>query len=89
MILRRGPKGGRAVLEFFSYPDLDPYQSHFSCCIRFDDLAAVMAQLNESDIPERNRDIPRYGRPKREPSGITIAYLVDPDGSLIRLIQND
>ena len=85
MILSRGG----VQLEFFPYPDLDPYQSSFGCCIRLDDLGAIMAQLEASDVPQRDRDIPRYGLPRREPSGITIAYLVDPDGSLIRLIQND
>jgi hypothetical protein len=28
--------------------------------------------------------------PRRaDPSGLTIAYLIDPDGTLLRLIQND
>jgi catechol 2,3-dioxygenase-like lactoylglutathione lyase family enzyme len=89
MILHRGPKGHRVVLEFFPHPELDPYQSWFSCCIRLDDLPAIMAQLEASDVPQQDKGIPRYHPPAREPSGLTIAYLVDPDGSLIRLIQND
>ncbi|MGB3472964.1 MAG: bleomycin resistance protein [Erythrobacter sp.] len=89
MILHRGEQGHRVVLEFFPYPDLDPYQSSFSCCIRLDDLGAMITQLNASDVPCRDRELPRYSLPRREASGITIAYMVDPDGSLIRLIQND
>lgn len=89
MILHRGPKGNRAVLEFFPYPDLDPATSSFSCCIRLDDLEGIMAQLADSDIPLGSYGIPRHSAPKREASGITIAYLNDIDGSLIRLIQND
>ena len=78
-----------AKLEFFPYPDLDPYQSSFGCCVRLDDLEGIMAQLVDSDIPRADTGIPRFHLPKREASGITIAYMVDPDGSLIRLIQND
>ena len=47
MILHRGPEGSRAVLEFFPWPDLDPYQSNFSCCIRLDDLPAMMEQIEK------------------------------------------
>lgn len=89
MILHRGPKGNRAILEFFPYPDLKPEESSFSCCIRFDDLSAIMAQLEASDIPCVQMGIPRFGKPKVEASGLTIAYLNDRDGSLIRLIQHD
>ena len=85
MILSRGD----ATLEFFPYPDLDPYQSSFSCCLRLDDLASIMAQVEASDVPDARLGIPRYHPPRLEESGLTIAYLIDPDGSLLRLIQND
>lgn len=84
MILRNGG----AMLEFFPFPDLDPAENSFSCCIRVDDLDAWMTQIRSARIPERNRDIPRIVAPRREPSGLTIAYLVDPDGTLLRLVQN-
>jgi hypothetical protein len=32
--------------------------------------------------------MPRLNPPRLEESGLTIAYLVDPDGSLLRLVQN-
>ena len=85
MILSRGD----VTLEFFPYPDLDPYQSSFSCCLRLDDLGAMMAQLEASGVPDARQGIPRYHPPLVEHSGLTIAYLVDPDGTLLRLIQND
>lgn len=85
MILSRGA----ATLEFFPYTDLDPYQSAFSCCVRLDDLDAMMAQVQASDVPNARVGIPRYHPPALDPSGLTIAYLVDPDGTLLRLIQND
>lgn len=85
MILSRGD----VTLEFFAYPDLDPYQSSFSCCLRLDDLAGIMAQVEASDVPDARWGIPRFHPPQREDSGLTIAYLIDPDGTLLRLIQND
>ncbi len=85
MILSRGD----LTLEFFPYPDLDPRQSSFSCCLRLDDLAAMMAQVEASGVPDARQGIPRYHPPQREASGLTIAYLIDPDGTLLRLIQND
>ncbi|WP_086607815.1 bleomycin resistance protein [Erythrobacter donghaensis] len=89
MILSRGPKDNCATLEFFPYPDLDPYQSSFSCCLRLDDLGAIMAQVEASGVPDARQGIPRYHPATPDPSGLTIAYLVDPDGTLLRLIQND
>jgi catechol 2,3-dioxygenase-like lactoylglutathione lyase family enzyme len=85
MILSRGA----VTLEFFPYPDLDPYQSSFSCCLRLDDLPAMMAQVKASGVPDARLGIPRYHPPQVEDSGLTIAYLIDPDGTLLRLIQND
>jgi len=85
MILSRGS----ASLEFFPYPDLDPFHSAFSCCLRLDDLPAMMAQVQASGVPDARIGIPRYHPPAPDPSGLTIAYLIDPDGTLLRLIQND
>ncbi len=85
MILSRGTM----TLEFFPYPDLDPFQSSFSCCLRLDDLPAMMALVEASGVPDARIGIPRYHPPQREDSGLTIAYLIDPDGTLLRLIQND
>lgn len=85
MILSRGG----LTLEFFPYPDLDPYQSSFGSCLRLDDLAGMMAQVEASGVPDARIGIPRYHPPRLEESGLTIAYLIDPDGSLLRLIHND
>ncbi|WP_086734754.1 bleomycin resistance protein [Erythrobacter colymbi] len=85
MILSRGG----LTLEFFPWPDLDPYQSSFGSCLRVDDLPGLMAQVEASGVPDARQGIPRYHPPRLEDSGLTIAYLIDPDGSLLRLIQND
>ncbi|WP_432770607.1 MAG: hypothetical protein HEQ22_07685 [Sphingopyxis sp.] len=84
MILRRGG----ATLEFFRYDDLDPTQSSFGCCLRLDDLAAFVAQVGDAGVPVARQGYPRLHQPKVEASGLNIAYLVDLDGSLIRIIQN-
>lgn len=84
MILARGA----LMLEFFPYSDLDPSSSSFSCCLRIDDLAELYAACLAAGIPEQTVGFPRLHPPRTEASGVTIAYLVDPDGTLVRLIQN-
>ena len=84
MILKRGG----LALEFFPYPDLDPFDSSFGCCLRLDDLSAFYAVCKDAKIPEDRTSQPRLQAPHEEHSGLTIGYLVDPDGSLIRMIQN-
>jgi len=84
MILKRGD----LTLEFFPFADLDPLTSSFSCCLRLDDLDAFYAACIEAGVPESRCGQPRLHPPQREASGKTIAYLVDPDGTLVRLIQN-
>jgi len=84
MILRR--EG--LTLEFFPHSDLDPLSSWFSCCLRLDDLDAFYARSKAAGIAESCSGQPRLHPPRTEESGIRIAYLVDPDGTLVRLIQN-
>lgn len=85
MILRRGD----LTLEFFPYPDLEPTESSFGCCLRLDNLDAMIDAVVAANVPERAKGLPRFSRPQREHSGLRIAYLVDPDGTLLRLIQNE
>lgn len=85
MILRRGT----VTLEFFPYPDLDPMQSSFGCCLRLDDLDALVEAVQAAGIPVASHGMPRLHLPRREDSGLRIAYLVDLDGTLLRLIQNE
>ena len=84
MILSRGD----VTLEFFPYPDLDPYQSSFSCCIRLDDMGPMMVLVETSGVPDARHGVPRYHPAAPGPSGLTVAYLLDPEGTLLRLIQN-
>ena len=84
MILRRGD----LMVEFFPFSDLDPYSSSFSCCLRLDDLDWFYAVCREAGLPEARAGIPRLAPPRVEASGLRIAYLVDPHGTLVRLVQN-
>ena len=85
MILTRGT----LVLEFFPSPDLDPEASAFGSCLRLDDVEAFYSVLLAAGIPETDIGYPRLHRPKREPWGGLVGALIDPDGSLLRLIQEN
>lgn len=84
MILERGA----LKLEFFAYPDLDPLASSFSCCLRIDDLDGFYAVCKATGLPESHCGQPRLHPPKLEPWGGHVGALIDPDGTLLRLIQN-
>ena len=84
MILRRGT----AQLEFFPHADIDPATSSFGCVLRLDDLPAFYGVCRAAGIPESTRGWPRIHPPRIDESGLTIAYLVDPDGTLLHLVQN-
>ena len=84
MILRRGG----LTLEFFPFPDLDPAQSSISCCLRLDELQRFYDACLATGLREARTGIPRLVPPRVESSGLRIAYLVDLDGSLLRLVQN-
>ena len=84
MILKRGG----LTLEFFPHPDVDPLTSNFGCCLRLDDLDGFYAECVVSGLPKTCWGHPRLHAPKLEESGLRIGALIDPDGNLIRLIQN-
>ncbi len=84
MILERG----ELTLEFFPYPDLDPYQSSFGSCLRLDDVDGFYAVCRAAGIEEKNSDFPRLHPLKQEHWGGRVGALLDPDGSLLRLIGN-
>ncbi len=79
---------GGLTLEFFPHPDLNPAESWFSCCLRLDDLAGFYRECVEAGLPEIGTGYPRLHCPRQDASGLTMAALVDLDGTLLRLIQN-
>lgn len=84
MILSRGD----LRLEFFPHPDLDPATSWFSCCLRLDDINSFYSACQSTGIPECSQGTPRLHKPARQ-GDLLIGALIDLDGTLIRLIQND
>ena len=84
MILERGP----LMLEFFRHPDLNPADSWFSCCLRLGDLAGFYRACLDAGTEECSSGYPRLHPPRTDASGLTMAALVDPDGTLLRLIQD-
>ena len=84
LILRRGG----VTLEFFSFAELDPAASSFSCCLRLDDVDAFFETCQAAGLPVAAHGWPRLHTPKLERSGLRIGALIDLDGSLLRLIAN-
>ena len=84
MILKRG----NLTLEFFPHPGLDPSTSWFSCCLWLDDLDSFYEICTDAGLAEGTMGQPRLHPPEEEPWGGRVAVLVDPDGTLVRLIQN-
>lgn len=80
---------GGLKLEFFPWPDFDPASSHFTCCLRLDDLDGMIGACIAAGIPAgQDRGIPRVVPPRDDPAGIRIGFLIDQDGTMHRLIQN-
>lgn len=84
MILTRGA----LTLEFFLDPEVDPLTSSFGACVRLDDLDAFYAVAKAAGLPETCWGHPRLNPPKTEDWGGRVGALIDPDGTLLRLIQN-
>ena len=84
MILERGP----VSLEFFPYPGLDPAENGFSCCLRLDEADAFYAACRAAGLGEAASGQPRLHPLEIQAWGARAGALVDPDGSLLRLIQN-
>lgn len=80
---------GALKLEFFPYPALKPESNFFSTCLRLDDVDAFYARCLAAGVAERCRGIPLLVAPKLEDFGLRIGTLIDPHGTLLRLIQND
>jgi len=84
MILTRGP----LELEFFPHPDLDPGQSWFSACIRVEAPDTLLDDWRRLGLPSDNTSIPRLTGFFKTGQAPRMFALVDPDGSLLRVIDN-
>lgn len=84
MILNRGS----IQLEFFPLPEHDPRESCFSACLRVDDLDGLHAEFSKVGLPNYCGAMPSMGTIEVEPYGIRLFTLIDPEGSLLRCIDN-
>lgn len=81
MIMNRGP----LELEFFPFPELDPFTSSFSACIRVAELDALWSEWAQLGLPSRL--IPRLqGPPHVIAPDLRMFALIDPNGSLLRCL---
>lgn len=85
MILCRG----EVTLEFFPFAGLDPGASSFGCCLRLDDVDGFVEGCRAAGVPDATQGFPRVHPARLESSGLRIGALLDPEGSLLRLVQND
>ena len=82
MILQRGA----IELEFFPHP-LDPLTTIASSCFRVDDLDGLRKAFANAGLPESRRGTPRL-TPVDIAHGLRLFAVVDPDGNLLRCIDN-
>lgn len=81
MILSRGG----LEIEFFPYPDMNPWESSFSACVRVADADALRREWAGAGIPDEG--IPRLTESWNDPSGHRMFAVVDENGSLLRCMS--
>lgn len=84
MILSRGP----LVLEFFPHPEVDPWSSCFSACVRVEDPDALLAEWQAVGLASDNKAIPRLTGFFKPGDAPRMFALVDCDGSLLRCMDS-
>ncbi len=84
MILMRGD----LKLEFYRDPNVDPLATAAGSCLRLDDLDGFYAACRAAGLPEQCFGQPRLHAPRVESWGGRVGAMIDPDGNLLRLIQN-
>lgn len=76
------------TVEFFPHPDLDPGTSCFSACLRLPEIDTLHAAWRDAtDITDDRRAIPRLTAPFTLADAPRMFALVDPDGSLWRVLE--
>ncbi|MGZ2411982.1 catechol 2,3-dioxygenase-like lactoylglutathione lyase family enzyme [Sphingomonas sp. F9_3S_D5_B_2] len=83
MIMKRGD----LLVEFFHHPDFDPSTSAFGSCFRLQDVTAFYQEVLAAGVSEQASGRPSAHPPKRENWGGLVGAVIDPDGSLLRLVQ--
>jgi catechol 2,3-dioxygenase-like lactoylglutathione lyase family enzyme len=81
MIMSRGA----LEIEFFPYPDINPFESSFSACIRVADLDRLFQAWLPINLPTEG--IPRLQGPAWTIGDeLRMFALIDPNGSLLRCL---
>ena len=76
-------------IEFFPHPDLNPRDSWFSACLRMPEIDALHGEWSLLGISTDSTAIPRLTAITDATAPVPrIFYLVDPDGSLWRVIED-
>lgn len=75
-------------LEFFRHPELQPQKSWFSACIRVDDPDVLLVEWQRLGLSDDPGEIPRLTGFFKSGDAPRMFALVDPDGSLLRVIDN-
>ncbi len=75
-------------IEFFPHPEVDPYGSWFSACIRVDALDRLYEEWRALDLPDDHSSIPRITGIMDRPPVPRMFALIDADGSLLRVLEN-
>lgn len=78
---------GGLTLEFFPHPDLDPAASDHQANLRVDDLDSLHQEFAGA-VEQSTVGIPRLTPIERQPWGVRAAFLIDRDGTMLRLIEN-
>lgn len=80
---------GGITLEFFLHVDLDPLTNWFSCCLRVDDTDAIFDAFIAAGIGQDTKSHPCIYLPKMQPFGLKMGAMIDIDGTLLRVIENE
>lgn len=76
------------TLEFFLHKEVDPLTSWFSCCLRVDDADAFFDAFIAAGIAQGTTSYPRIHLPEMQPFGLRTGALIDIDGTLLRVVEN-
>ena len=85
LVLRRGD----LQIEFFRKDDHDPVGHDFACCLRVADLAELYEAVRAAGVPEKRYGLPSVRPIKTQPWGQRMSTVLDLDGNLLRMIEDD
>jgi catechol 2,3-dioxygenase-like lactoylglutathione lyase family enzyme len=85
LVLRRGG----LQMEFFRKDDLDPRHHDFACCLRVADLEELYNAVRAAGVPEKRSGRPSVRAIATQPWGQRMSTVLDPDGNLLRMIEDD